>query len=124
MCSGKALGVIAAPVTLGASIVGGAIVKKVGGLLSGGSSEQPEAAATVVEETPTVDTTKSVYEQDVTAKAVAAAQTKEINAIKSRKGTGATVLTNPLGIKKAATVMKPTLGTSVSDEQKSNLLGL
>lgn len=124
MCSGKVLSVVAAPVTSVASLVaskaiGGAT--SILGALVNSSQQQTQAAAA---QTKSIDTTKDVYKQDVTAKAIAAAQNKEAKAIKSRKGTGATIMTNPLGIQKAATVLKPTLGTSQSDEQKANLLGL
>lgn len=127
MCSGKVLSVVAAPVT-GAALVASKAVKGtasvIGSLVGGNQQQQTQAAAAPVEETKSIDTTKDIYKQDVTAKAVAAAQTTEAKRIKSRKGTGATIMTNPLGIQKAATVLKPTLGTSQSDEQKSNLLGL
>lgn len=95
-------------------------IKSVAGLLTPGGQEQTLTAEAPV--TPEIDTTKSVYQQDVTAKAVASAQVKEAQRIKTRRGTGATILTNPMGITKAATVMKPTLG--LSNPEDKNLLGL
>jgi len=133
MCSGKITGAlgtaagILAPVatiaTLGTVKIGKAVVKGAVSLLSGGTPTADKMLEGVVEAPkPEIDTTKSIYKQDVTAKAVAAAQVKEQKAIKARKGTGATILTNPLGIEKNATILKPTLGV-VSDENKKTLLG-
>lgn len=119
----KVAKVAAAPIIL-PTVVAVKGLQTVAGLLTPDAADAPVApvASAEASTSPEVDTTKSILKQDVTAKAVAAAQVSEAKKIKARKGTGATILTNPMGITKAATVTKPTLG--LSNTEGKNLLGL